>query len=112
MLYTLFRLLNNGIPLTSGMIASVQTQYDRAGHKRGRQMNILADQKFYEFCELRKFELQFTGEKLQCVTQAEKARQLAAKSQAKQKETSRPNQSTYGQWKKQGSGDYGKRPRN
>jgi hypothetical protein len=96
-----------------GMITSIQVQYDRAGYKRGRQMNILADQALFEFCELRKFELQFTGEKLQCITQAEKSRLMAAKTQAKQKqEASRANQMTYGQWKTQGrGGDYGKRPR-
>jgi hypothetical protein len=111
-----FRLLNHGIPLTMGMIASVQTQFDRAGHKRGRQVNILADKKLYEFCELRNFELQFTGEKLKCVTQAEKARQMAAKTQAKQKDAARAstsaNTTTYGQWRQQGPSYHGKRPRN
>jgi hypothetical protein len=107
----LHRLLNHGIPLTSGMIVSVQVQYDRLGHKRGRQLNILADKKLYEFCAIRKFELQFTGEKLQCITQAEKARLLAAKSQARQ-QTSAPNRTTFGQYRRQGPDDNGKRPRN
>jgi hypothetical protein len=93
--------------------------FHRFGHKRGRQINLLVDQKFFEFCQLRSFKLDFTGEKLTCITQSEKARQLAAKTaaeQAKQRATagttSNPNRMTYGQFRRQADGDYGKRPRN
>jgi hypothetical protein len=108
----LSRMLNHGIPLQPSMISEVQDQYDRAGNKRGRLISILANQSFYNFCELRNFELQFTGEKLRCMTQADKARMLAAKTQAQQQRES-TNRVTYGQYRRNGPGpDYGKRPRN
>jgi hypothetical protein len=76
-------------------------------------LNILADKAFYNYCQLRRFELDFTGERLVCITQEEKARQMAAKSAAEHNKANAPNRQTYGQFKRQaGPDNYGKRPRN
>jgi hypothetical protein len=97
----------------------ITTTCTRFGHKRGRQINLIADQKLYDYCKLRGFKLDFTGKKLICITQAEKARMMAAKQaadQAKQRaqDSSQTNRQTYGQHRRQGGQDafQGKRPRN
>jgi hypothetical protein len=88
----------------------------RFGHKRGRQINILADQRLFDYCRLRQFKLEFTGERLTCITAAEKARQLAAKTaadQARQRGQGEVNKMTYGQHRRQSGADQSnvKRPR-
>jgi hypothetical protein len=88
--------MNAHIPLRPNMITSVEQQFDRFGVKKGRLFTINADKIFFEYCELRHWRLQFAGETLECITQAEKARQTAAKSAAAQRQNNEPGDSATG----------------
>jgi hypothetical protein len=77
-------------------------------------LNILAGKDLFDYCQLRQFRLDFTGEKLTCITQEEKARQLAAQSAAEhaRQQAAEVNHQTYGQYKRQSAQNFqGKRPR-
>jgi hypothetical protein len=107
------------------MITNVKHQQDRFGEQKGRTAHLMADKAFYEYCEMRGFKLEFAGEYLTCITQAEKSRQNAVQAnrariqQQQQQEAVRPFRSGYqrrpGEQDPSGPGrpySWGKRPRN
>jgi hypothetical protein len=73
----MIRDMNRGIPLNIGMVVSVEPQTDRFGKPRGRLIILMAPKGLENFCELRNYKLNFLGEQLTCISQAEKARRLA-----------------------------------
>jgi hypothetical protein len=61
-------------PQESRIIHQVQPQLDRFDNPRGRVLHIKADATFYEYCKARNFKLNFSGDDLTCITQADKTR--------------------------------------
>jgi hypothetical protein len=87
---TLLHKLNADLP-QDYELESVSLQLDKYGQRRGRLFQIKAGDYVYAYCKQRNFLLNFSGEKIECITAIEKNRRQQAKNEQRKADIANAN---------------------